>query len=157
MTDDEAILELQKRTDAYYSNPTRVLGDEEAAAICWKDRRAQRLVYGRGMIFVINIDIMIRKATNGAHSIDDVVLDILQKDRAGIQLGNEVFLTSVKKISGLDVRSEWEDMHTGKKIIPLSGGFDGHFAVVEKEINEADTGKKVRSWTWIKQETKEGK
>ena len=58
------------------------------------------------MIFVINIDIMIRKATNGAHSIDDVVLDILQKDRAGIQLGNEVFLTSVKKISGLDVRSE---------------------------------------------------
>lgn len=157
MTDDEAILELQKRTDAYYSNPTRVLGDEEAAAICWKDRRAQRLVYGRGMIFVINIDIMIRKATNGAHSIDDVVLDILQKDRAGIQLGNEVFLTSVKKISGLDVRSEWEDMHTGKKIIPLSGGFDGHFAVVEKEIDEADTGKKVRSWTWIKQETKEGK
>ena len=150
-------MELQKRTDAYYSNPTRVLGDEEAAAICWKDRRAQRLVYGRGMIFVINIDIMIRKATNGAHSIDDVVLDILQKDRAGIQLGNEVFLTSVKKISGLDVRSEWEDMHTGKKIIPLSGGFDGHFAVVEKEIDEADTGKKVRSWTWIKQETKEGK
>ena len=40
---------------------------------------------------------------------------------------------------------------------PLSGGFDGHFAVVEKEIDEADTGKKVRSWTWIKQETKEGK
>ena len=107
--------------------------------------------------FVINIDIMIRKATNGAHSIDDVVLDILQKDRAGIQLGNEVFLTSVKKISGLDVRSEWEDMHTGKEIIPLSGGFDGHFAVVEKEIDEADTGKKVRSWTWIKQETKKGK
>ena len=157
MTDDEAILELQKRTDAYYSNPTRVLGDEEAAAICWKDRRAQRLVYGRGMIFIINTDIMIRKATNGAHSIDDVVLDILQKDRAGIQLGNEVFLTSVKKISGLDVRSEWEDMHTGKEIIPLSGGFDGHFAVVEKEIDEADTGKKVRSWTWIKQETKKGK
>ena len=79
------------------------------------------------MIFVINTDIMIRKATNGAHSIDDVVLDILQKDRAGIQLGNEVFLTSVKKISGLDVRSEWEDMHTGKEIIPLSGGFDGSF------------------------------
>lgn len=157
MTDDEAILEIQKRTDAYYSNPTRALGDEEAAAICWKDRRAQRLVYGRGMIFIINTDIMIRKATNGAHSIDDVVLDILQKDRAGIQLGNEVFLTSVKKISGLDVRSEWEDMHTGKEIIPLSGGFDGHFAVVEKEIDEADTGKKVHSWTWIKQETKKGK
>ena len=155
ITDEEAIAELQKRTDAYYSNPTRALGDEEAAAICWKDRRAQRLVYGRGMIFFINMDIQIRKATNNAHNIDDVVLDILEQKRAGVVLGNEVFLETVKRISGLDVRSEWEDMHTGKKIVPLSGGFDGRFAVTKKEIEEADTGKKVRSWTWIKKEATE--
>ena len=72
-------------------------------------------------------------------------------------LGNEVFLETVKRISGLDVRSEWEAMHTGKEIVPLDGGFDGRFAVVEKEIEEADTGKKVRSWTWIKREAKEEK
>ncbi len=155
--DEDAIAELQKRTDKYYANPTRALGDEEAAAICWKDRRAQRLVYGRGMIFFINTDIQIRKATNGEHNIDDVVIDILEKRRAGVVLGNEVFLETVKRISGLDVRSEWEAMHTGKEIVPLDGGFDGRFAVVEKEIEEADTGKKVRSWTWIKQDAKDEK
>lgn len=84
--------------------------------------------------------------------MDDVVLSILEKDRAGETLGNEVFLSIVKKISGLDVRSEWEAMHTGKEIIPLSGGFDGHFAVKEKEIEEADTKNRVRSWQWIKRE-----
>ena len=155
--DEDAIAELQERTDKYYANPTRALGDEEAAAICWKDRRAQRLVYGRGMIFFINTDIQIRKATNGEHNIDDVVIDILEKRRAGVVLGNEVFLETVKRISGLDVRSEWEAMHTGKEIVPLDGGFDGRFAVVEKEIEEADTGKKVRSWTWIKQDAKDEK
>ena len=152
ISDDEAIAELQKRTDNYYSNPTRHLGDEEAAAICWKNRRAQRLVYGRGMIFFINIDIKIQQATGGKKCMDDVVLSILEKDRAGETLGNEVFLSVVKKISGLDVRSEWEAMHTGKEIIPLSGGFDGHFAVKEKEIEEADTKNRVRSWQWIKRE-----
>lgn len=157
ISDEDAIDELQKRTDQYYANPTRALGDEEAAAICWKDRRAQRLVYGRGMIFFINMDIRIRKATNGVQNIDDVVLDILQRGRDGVVLGNEVFLESVKRISGLDVRSEWEAMHTGKEIIPLDGGFDGRFAVVEKEIEEADTGNKVRSWTWIKCEAKDEK
>lgn len=50
------------------------------------------------------------------------------------------------------MRSEWEAMHTGKEIIPLSGGFDGHFAVKEKEIEEADTKNRVRSWQWIKRE-----
>lgn len=155
ISDEEAIAELQKRTDNYYSNPTRHLGDEEAAAICWKDRRAQRLVYGRGMIFFINTDIRIRQATNGKKCVDDVVLSILEKDRAGETLGNEVFLDVVKEISGLDVRSEWEAMHTGKEIVPLSGGFDGRFAVRKKEIEEADTKNTVRSWQWIKKE--EGK
>lgn len=148
MTQDEAIAELQKRTDNYYSNPTRDLGDEEAAKICWKDRRAQRLAYGRGMIFLINTDIQIRKATENRCCIDDVVLDILEKDRAGITLGNEVFLESVQSISGLDVRKEWEDMHTGKDIALLSGGFDGRFFVTEKQIIEADTQKPARSFCW---------
>lgn len=157
ITDEDAIKELQKRTDKYYANPTRELSDEEAAAICWKDRRAQRLVYGRGMIFFINTDIQIRKATNGVHNVDDVVLDILEQKRTGVVLGNEVFLDAVKRISGLDVRSEWEAMHIGKEIVPLNGGFDGRFAVAPKEIEETDTGKKVRSWTWLKRESKDGK
>lgn len=150
MSDDEALAELQKRTDNYYSNPTRGLGDEEAAAICWKDRRAQRLAYGRGMIFLINTDIQMRGATGGKACIDDAVLDILRQQREGVTLGNEVFLEAVRKFSGLDVHDEWAKMHSGGEIKPLSGGFEGRFAVEEKEIAEADTGKTVRSWRWKK-------
>lgn len=150
ISEDEAIAEMQKRTDQYYSNPTRELENQEAAAICWKDRRAQRLSYGRGMIFLINMDIRIRKATEGKHSIDDVVLDILEQGRAGKTLGNDVFLETVKRISGLDVIPEWERMRTGQTFAPISGGFDGRFAVERKEIEEADTGRRVPSWTWKK-------
>lgn len=155
ITDEEAIEELQKRTDAYYSNPTRTMENQEAAAVCWSDRRAQRLAYGRGMIFLINTDIRIRQATKGRCCIDDVVLDILEQGRAGAVLGNQVFLDMVRRIGGIDVSAEWESMRTGAHFAPLSGGFDGRLAVEEKEITEADTGKRAISYRWKKAEHEE--
>ena len=140
--------EIQTRTDNYYTNPTRHLENIEAAKICWQDRRAQRLPYGRGFFFLANTDVKIRQATGGKLSIDDVVLSILEKGRNGVTLGNEVFLGTVKELSGVDVTTDWETMRTGGHIIPLDGCFDGHFHVETKEVPEADTGKPVTSYAW---------
>lgn len=148
ITPAEAMAELQKRTDAYYTNPTRGMENMEAAAICWQDRRAQRISYGRGMLFLANVDAEIRSATGGTRSLDDVMLKILEKGRAGENLGNKVFLDTVLQISGLDVTGEWEAMKNGVPIVPGADCFDGHFTVEEKEMPEADTGKTVISYRW---------
>lgn len=145
---EDTLKEIQSRTDAYYTNPTRHLENVEAAKICWKDRRAQRLPYGRGFFFLANTDVKIRQATDGQYSIDDVVLDILEKGRKGITLGNEVFLQTVKDLSGVDVTADWETMRTGGHIVPIEGCFDGHFSVTETEVPEADTGTPVTSYQW---------
>ena len=140
--------EIQTRTDNYYTNPTRHLENIEAAKICWQDRRAQRLPYGRGFFFLANTDVKIRQATEGQYSIDDVVLDILEKGRKGAELNNELFIQTVKNIAGIDVTADWEVMRTGGHIVPLAGSFDGHFTVEETEVPEADTGKPVTSYRW---------
>ena len=145
---EATLREIQTRTDNYYTNPTRHLENIEAAKICWQDRRAQRLPYGRGFFFLANTDVKIREATGGKASIDDVVLDILEKGRSGVTLGNEVFLQTVKDIAGIDVTPDWEIMRTGGHIVPLAGCFDGHFTVEAKEVPEADTGKMVTSYRW---------
>ena len=145
---EDTLKEIQSRTDAYYTNPTRHLENVEAAKICWKDRRAQRLPYGRGFFFLANTDVKIRQATDGQYSIDDVVLEILEKGRKGITLGNEVFLQTVKDLSGVDVTADWETMRTGGHIVPIEGCFDGHFSVTETEVPEADTGTPVTSYQW---------
>jgi predicted metalloprotease with PDZ domain len=145
---EDTLKEIQSRTDAYYTNPTRHLENIEAAKICWQDRRAQRLPYGRGFFFLANTDVKIRQATDGQYSIDDVVLDILEKSSKGATLGNEVFLQTVKDISGVDVTADWETMRTGGHIVPIEGCFDGHFSVTETEVPEADTGKPVTSYRW---------
>lgn len=148
VTAEAARKELQARTDNYYTNPTRHMENLEAARICWQDRRAQRLPYGRGMFFLANTDVLIRRATRGEKSLDDVVLDILDKDRRGVVLGNQVFLDTVKEISGLDVSEDMERMRTGGHFAPLEEGFDGHFRIAEVQVPEADTGESVSSYIW---------
>ncbi len=149
LIDREALLkEIQKRTTAYYTNPTRHLENLAAAKICWQDRRAQRLPYGRGIFFLANTDVKLRQATSGRVCLDDVVLAIVDKDRAGVALGNEVFLATVKALGGIDVREDWETMRTGGHIVPLEDAFDRQFRLKEVTVPEADTGVPVTSYEW---------
>ena len=149
LIDREALLkEIQKRTTAYYTNPTRHLENLAAAKICWQDRRAQRLPYGRGIFFLANTDVKLRQATDNRVCIDDVVLAIQEKDRAGVTLGNEVFLETVQELGGIDVRDDWETMRTGGHIVPLEDAFDKQFRLKEVTVPEADTGTPVTSYEW---------
>lgn len=148
VTVEDALKELQTRTDHYYTNPTRHMENLEAARICWQDRRAQRLPYGRGLFFLANTDVLIRQATNGEKSLDDVVRKIQEKDRRGVVLGNQVFLDTVKEMSGVDVTQDMERMRTGEHFAPSEDGFDGHFRIRETQVPEADTGKTVTSYRW---------
>ena len=143
-----ALQEIQRRTDAYYTNPTRNLDNMKAAKICWQDRRAQRLSYGRGVFFLANVDAMMRTATDGNACIDDVVLKILDIARAGGTLSNALFLETVKELSGLDVTGEHKIMCEGGHFAPLPGSFDGHFGVKEVPAKEADTGADAVSYQW---------
>lgn len=145
---ETALKEIQTRSDAFYSNPTRLMSNMDAVKICWQDRRAQRIPYGRGIFYLANIDAQIRRATNGEKSLDDVVLTILEMDRSKVTLGNEAFIETVKKISGLDIAEQHAKMCDGTPFAPDPDSFDALFTVEEKEMPEADTGKTVTGYHW---------
>jgi predicted metalloprotease with PDZ domain len=144
--------ELQKRTDAYYTNPTRSKGNMEAAAICWEDRRAQKIAYGRGLFFLSETDAAIRRATIGGKSLDDVVLKLVEKSRNGEKCGNDAFISDVKAISGLDLSARLADMASGTPFAPPRDGFDGLLDYTEVETAEADTGVPCKSYKWFLKE-----
>lgn len=148
ITKEEALYEIQTRTDDYYTNSTRHMENIAAAQICWEDRRAQKIPYGRGVFFLANVDVWIRHATDNKKNLDDVVLAILEKDRAGETLGNEVFLRVVKEISGLDLTGEWENMRNGVPFAPEKVSFEGFFTNQEIQVQEKDTGRTVLSYQW---------
>lgn len=145
---ETALGEIQKRTDAYYTNPTRGLDNMEAARQSWTDRRTQRIPYGRGIFFLANCDVKIKAATNGERGIDDVVLGILERGRSGETLGNHVFLDEAKKVSGIDFTADHALMSSGGHFAPLPGSFGGHFDIEEIGTVEADTGEPCISYKW---------
>ena len=147
-TAEEALSEIQKRTDAYFTNPTRHLSNMDAASVAWKDRRAQRLSYGRGIFFLASVDARIRRASGGGRSLDDVVLDILERGRRGETLSNEVFLESVRTLGGVDVTEEWKAMSQGGDVIPDPDSFDALFHLKQVMRQEADTGMEAVSYVW---------
>lgn len=148
ITPEDARGAIQEMTDSYYTNPTRYMSDEEAAAVCWQDWRAQKLPYGRGLLLLANTDVKIRQATNGTRSIDDVVLSILEKRRQGINQGNTAFLETVREIADIDVTGDWEDVRSGRHVAPLPGWLDGYFSAEPKEMKETGTEKPVTSYQW---------
>ncbi len=144
----DTLEQIQKRTDEYFTNPTVSLSNEDAAKLFWKDRRTQRISYGRGFFFLANVDSMIRKVTNGEKSVDDVVKPLTSMYLSGKSGTNEDFIRLVNEVAGVDISGDFEKMEKGERLVPDPDGFDGHFfwEKVEREI--AGGKEKTTSYQW---------
>lgn len=138
--------QVAQRLDAYLANPLCTMDSVQAAKLNWSDRRAQRMAYGRGVMFVANVDAMIRAATDGKKSMDDVVRDLVVMHREGKEPYNEDFLASALRISGLDLTAQLESMSSGVQFAPDDACFDGLFTFTPKQLAQADTGKIVTGY-----------
>lgn len=123
ITKEELIHQLNKRAKDYYENPRNEIPNEEAGRLLFKDGEATLVPYGRGFFYLLHVEAQIKKATNGLHSLDEVVLNILEKTRAGEECGNDTWLEEVKKVSGLDISKEFHEMQKGKIFYPQMEAF----------------------------------
>lgn len=148
-TPRQALEQLNKKTGDYYSNPKRGMSNAEAAKEFWNDRRVQRIPYGRGMLYIINTDARIRRASDGRRCVDDVVLAILRRTAAGEKCGNEVWLELVGKELGCDETPAFEQAMSGERIVPEEGCFNGAFAAVEHTFDtQGESGVLLSGYQW---------
>jgi predicted metalloprotease with PDZ domain len=100
--------------------------------------------YGRGFFFLASIDARIRRGTGGAHSIDDVVLQLNRIEDAG----NADFIRLVNGLLGEDISEEFNKMTEGGELIPDKDSFGGYFdGVLTYDENGAAEGAS-RFWEW---------
>lgn len=131
-----------KITKRYYRNPFRNVPNMEIPAIQWRERQAQTVPYGRGFIYLANVQAALKRTGNG--TIDDIVRQF-GWDRP---MQPEDWKAFVRARLGEKAVTEFEDMTDGKLIIPDPDIFDGCFETVQEEI--VLNGKKVPSWHWEK-------
>ncbi|RSL53546.1 hypothetical protein CEP53_007710 [Fusarium sp. AF-6] len=67
---------MNTRIEAYYLNPYVNLSDKEAYDQSWVIPQAQTIPYGRGLIYLTNVDGEMRAASNGTESLDTITLSL---------------------------------------------------------------------------------
>lgn len=115
--DDAAFArEASRRALAYCTNPLQSLPLEEAARIAWLNPLAQRVPYHRGFVYLAAVDAEVRRASGGRRSLDDLVLALLRRKRAGKPYGETVWRALVEEELGPRGIAQYEAMRRGEPI-----------------------------------------
>ena len=130
----------EKITGCYLNNPYRLTPNRQLPQIQWQDIRAQKIPYGRGFLYLANVDARLRRLKRG--SIDDFVsrYSILKP-----ALQDEWIRFVQDRLGESGVR-EFRDMADGKLVIPEEGLFGADILTVQDEITL--DGKQTVSWHW---------
>ena len=124
----------------YYDNVHREMPNMEIPKIQWQDRRAQEVPYGRGFLYLANVDLQLRQAGKG--SIDDIVVKYSIADPMPLQEWKDFVLERLGE-KGLQ---EFEDMAAGRLMVPEPDLFGPEIVTVRDEIEL--NGKKTISYHW---------
>lgn len=130
----------EKIKGRYYDNPYRAMPNMEIPSIQWKDRRAQTVPYGRGFLYLANVDAQLRRAGKG--SIDDIVL----KHNIMSPMTAQDWKEFIAERLGENGIQEYEDMVSGKLLRPEPDLFGPDIITVEDEIEL--NGQKAVSYHW---------
>jgi hypothetical protein len=132
----------EKAVDRYYDNACRELSNSDIPKIQWQDRRAQTVPYGRGFIYLANVDAKLRRIGKG--SIDDIAKKYIMSKKS--PLTPELWAAFIEERLGEEGIREYEEMKTGKLLVPDQGIFGPEFRTIETVI-ELD-GKDAVSYRW---------
>lgn len=125
----------------YYQNVHRNLPADEIPKIQWQDRRAQPVPYGRGMVYLGNVDQELRSADQG--SIDDFVAQFIKRPDPNVT----DWLAFVTERLGDKGQQEFVEMMAGKTVIPLPGIFGEKFEAV-KYLTTNEDDQEIIAYRW---------
>jgi len=114
LDDDEYAQALNERLETYFTNPHVGVSNARAGELYWTDGRAQRIPYGRGLVYLLQVDAQLRAA--GHSGLDDVVLEILARQRAGDRVDLDGWVALLEPALGPAARTGFEQMSEGHRI-----------------------------------------
>jgi hypothetical protein len=118
------LTEINERAAGYYTNPYRTATNAAAAEQFWKDWSAQRVPYGRGFMYLAQVDAKIRARSNGTRSLDDIVTAMFARQKRGQPYGIPAWLGLVAAELGSDTaQRDFDAMKSGELLVPPANSF----------------------------------
>ena len=112
------VAELNRLSRQYYANPYRSATNDAARAAFWADKNGELLPYVRGSLYFFALNASIRKASNGARSLDDILLGLFARRTRGETVSVNTFTEALAKELGPAVAAELDSVVVrGTKIV----------------------------------------
>ena len=142
---DLVLSEINLQTRNYYTNPRKNMpADSVAMNNPLTDVMAQNISYERGTLFWAEMDARIRAASQGRRTLDNVMVPLVTRARAGSDDGSgnqpgwftpAELVDSLVKAAGPSARQLYDSVIVrGKEIVPTANAFGPCFALRAAKI-----------------------
>ncbi len=142
LTLEEYLQKFNSLIYEYYFLPVRNETNQRVIKDFWTNSDVQKLPYRRGLLLAANWNALIRKATNNKHSLDDVMLELLQASQKGKrELSAVVINDHLRRYVGRDLLPEMlRYIDQGELIVPDRGAFGPHLSLKIEEFAQFELG-----------------
>ncbi len=140
MTADAYLADLNKTASRYFTNALKNTPEAEVAPRFWEDTRIRVLPYDRGAMYFAVLNGKIRRASNGARSLDDLVRTMIVRARSGQRMTEAAWLDLVRAEIGEEGVTVHRAMLAGGLMLPESDDFGACFRRTVKQIRQFDLG-----------------
>lgn len=141
ITTERVLATFNERARAYYSNPYVRSTNPDAAKAFWTDPTAQTVPYGRGWLYLQQVDAQVRQASGGARSLDDLVKAMRRRQEAGQPYGVAAWLELVGGEIGAEAaKAGYERMVRGDLLAPPADLYAPCLRVQPHEDRRFDLG-----------------
>ena len=141
MVPAEAYLaDINKTAARYYTNDLVRLSDPDAMADYWSDVRKIVIPYDRGAMYFAALNGKIRKASNGARSVDDLIRVVVDRNRRGEATSEADWIALVRAELGDDGLALHQAMMAGEVMVPDSGAYGSCFRRVPAKVRRYELG-----------------
>lgn len=120
---DQQYLEVENKAVAYYYNDAyNNLTDAEVQANPWGSLAVQKVPYGRGLIYLHNVDAEMRERYNGTKSVDTITMEMIQRKKLGLSHGLEDWFDILRTYMGEGAVDYYNEVASGKPLLELRQG-----------------------------------
>lgn len=137
----EAFLEdLNFHAGRYYSSIMATAPNSAVPERFWADTRIRTLPYDRGMLYFATVDHAVRTASDGARSLDDLMLAMLERQQAGETLSNADWEAVLEAELGADAVAGFRAFLEGAMPVPASDAFGPCFRRTTRMLRRYELG-----------------
>ncbi|KAL9114632.1 MAG: hypothetical protein Q9227_001310 [Pyrenula ochraceoflavens] len=138
--DVEYLTAMNARLSGYFTSPALNCTNAEIAKIAWSDGHTHLMGYQRGFAYFVKLATQITRHSNGRHSLDDLILDMVQRRLKGEAYDLLVWLSLLVRELGFSAIEEYDSMADAELVVPQRDSLRPGFILQETTDEKFELG-----------------